>query len=95
MNDRKIFTHSWGPSEREDIRLATKAEELGFCLLTSYKFADGEQIPHDCLSFEKRNTRIWFCVYNGPHWVAADLDSDHYVSHRDYDHLIDALMTEN
>ncbi len=95
MNNCKIFTRDWPESGREDIRHANRAEELGFTLMTSYRFKDGTEIPHNCLSFKKRNTTIWLSVKDVPHWRAADEVNGRYINHRSFKWLIDALLTEN
>lgn len=65
------------------------------CRMTSSRFKDGTQIPHDCLSFKKRNTTIWLSSKGGLNWRAADEVNGRYTGHRRFAFLIDALMTEN
>jgi hypothetical protein len=100
--------HEWKPypidekHPREDIRLKSYAEKLGFKAEVDRQGFWIEGVPYSSYSFRKGNKTVW---YVGPNrvslrvpqkgdWMAADKVDGYYENHRSYEGLKAALEAE-
>lgn len=68
---------------REDVELSEYALNLGWTIV--------EPQPNFPFIFRKQEKNIWYCARG---WVCADLIQKHYLNHRYYKTLKEALDNE-
>ena len=83
---------------RDDLRLASKAKELGWEVV--YSNADsrngrvelflGGNVPCDCLVFKKGNLTVW---YTSIGWRSARLVGDRYTGHKTEGYDLEKVLT--
>ena len=88
LTKKEEIPENWQNMEREDLRLAGKAIELGFYI---------KKRPGICepLKFVKNNKHIWKTfALQGMVWCCAEVIDNKFQYHRAYRYLEDALKKE-
>ena len=91
MHEIKEIPDDWAYLPREDLKLAKKAQEMGYTVTSKNPFNPAFGIPHDAVSFQKGCIYIWQPEVR---WVVADLIDNRFQNHRKYNNLIEALEAE-
>lgn len=75
---------------RQDLKYRDYAKSIGYRerLHSSDKLNGRLRVPHNTISFEKGNKRVWFCIKG---WACADFIGDKWTNHRYYEDLKEAL----
>ncbi len=91
----KIEKVTWDTKNtfREDLILAQKALDMGYSLNVRKEFLpEVHSVPFDGIVFNTDKLSIWSTIINWKKvWIVADLVDNHFVGHRRYENLMEAL----